>query len=134
MGRKKPPGARRRGPTAAAPFDEFGNDPRAVMHRMTTAALVVACREEHVAEVIEEAWAFLEAGEWTPPLGRFTLMAIGNDQLDELGECFIGAYGLSQFAVGVLADHLSRHENAERWNAWDALDVPKPVAAARHQA
>lgn len=119
---------------AAAPFDPFGDDPRAVMHRMAAATPVVGCLTECVHEVIDEAWALLEVGEWTPPLGRFTLMAMGNHYLDDSGQCFVAAYGLSEFAVGVLASELERHDNAERWGVWDAYDTPKEVAAARHRA
>lgn len=123
MGRKKPPGARRRGPSMAEPFDEFGNDPRAVMHRMANLKGIVGCLEEQSIAVMAEAHEYLERSEWFPPLGQYSLMAYGDAEMYDAGVCIITAYGLPGFVRWSLSDHLVRHEKAREWDVWDMVEV-----------
>lgn len=120
--RRRPPGAKGRGPTPRRGFDPFSSDPAAVMHRIRNLEPIVACLVEYEAEVMWEIREELERGEWSPPLPEnYSIMSLTDDLLAPQGQAIVGAYGLSTFVRQVVATELERHELAQRWNVWDAV-------------
>src|SRR5690606_15070576 len=61
MAKKRPPGARRRGPTARRA--EFSMDPASVMHRIESAVPLASVRPEHLHELLGEVREWLH-GDW----------------------------------------------------------------------
>ena len=115
---KKPPGAKKRGPTMGKSWDEWSNHPKAVMHRIKNARPVVGCRAEYVEEVMWAAREVLNDGEWDPPLP--TNFSLFMDE-DEDGNAFIRAYGLSDGQRSTVSWELEKHPEAEKWGVWDAM-------------
>jgi len=121
MGRKRPPGAKRRGPTRGGPaFDLWGNDPRAVAYRLSRAEPLVVCAEEYHLDVMQATHEYLTTGEWHPPLGKYSLLARpAGDWASNDDDVLVLAFGLSAFARGGVVSHLERHGSAALWRLWE---------------
>lgn len=134
MGRKRPPGSKRRGPTEARrprpPVDPFSMDPEAVMYRLANLKPIAACLAEHEMDVLKEVREFLNGSVWDPPLPEnFSLMAVTDHYLEEQGQVVVCSFGLPDVVRWAVAKHLEEHEQREAWNVWDAVDYPQGVTA-----
>lgn len=119
MARKRPPGAKRRGPTTAKPRDEWSMDPAAVMHRMMNARPLVGCHPEKVFDVVGEIRGFVDEGTWEPKLENFALFY--GDEID--GSVLVTSYGLPDDVRGLVVWHLEKHDKWDDWSVWDATEV-----------
>lgn len=138
MAKKRPPGARRRGPTARRA--EFSMDPASVMHRIESAVPLASVRTEHLDELLGEVREWLH-GDWrmTDENGpvklpeNYSLFASpqGMDGTPEARWSVISVYGLPETILDFLHDWIERHPRSVDWGIWSMLDTDLDADEAR---
>jgi hypothetical protein len=109
MGRRRPAGARRKGPT-------IRGEPSAVaaFERLRRAVWVCECDADHVMSVQREAHEYLSTGEWRPPLPDYwSVLGQGDD--GPRAEVYV--YGVDETVAGMLGWHLETVDR-ERGYVW----------------
>jgi len=116
---KKPPGAKKRGPTERRRPNEWSNDAKAVMHRMMNAKPLVGCHPDKADEVLWEIREFINGGTWEPELENFSLF----HGEDSRGFGLIQSYGLPDEVRSLVVWHLEKHDKYDDWRVWDATEI-----------
>lgn len=117
MARKRPPGARRPGPTGRRRIDPFSDHPDAVVHRMLHAEPVVVCLSEDTWQVSEEARRWLDARRDDLPHGTYSVMFQADSPPWEL----LSVFGVPPRILGELYVHLMSHPRADEWGLAEPL-------------
>lgn len=115
MGRKKPPGARKPGPSLRRGGGE------SFLRRLEHASPVVTCALDAASAVQTEAYRYLSDGDWSPPLrDDWSLMIGGDAESDDAGIVVLMVYGIDSTVRGMLRSHLEKHQRAVEWDVLDA--------------
>lgn len=123
MAKKRPPGARRPGPTARRA--EFAMDPASVMDRIEGAVDLAQVKTEHVYDLAGELRQYLErdwtitteAGAVTLPENYSLFIApCGMEGTAAARWSIISAYGLPDAFLGMVQDWLEGHPRYVDWH------------------
>lgn len=126
MGRKKPPGSKRKGPTLSVQVATPGNLPDA-FQRVAEADVLFFVGASWQSIAVKWCFDFLEVDRAAfhpePKPEGFSLFATGDAELDEVGAVCILAHGLHPNHVGALRKAIQRVPDAPLWGVWVPEDI-----------
>lgn len=113
MGRKKPPGAKRKTPTSRVTFGSAGD----FLKRLNEAHVICECSEESGFEVLQFCRDYLNDGTWDPPLPEdFSLFMSGSSWNE--GRELISIRGVSELTAWGIKKAVEDHPKYHQWECF----------------
>lgn len=121
MGRKKPPGSKKKGPGGRGP-DIWAMTPYWVDYRMRNSYPVVFFPSRLADSIGWEANTWVNREDLGNSLPRCSLFLFGDDMTLTPGESVMTAFNLSRKQRAEVAAYLLRLGEEQGWEIWDAVE------------
>ncbi len=125
MGRKRPPGAKRKGPSVNVTVSPFEGELPDVWRRAAEAQVVFLVGAAHDFAAAQFCHDFMESTEFdpVPRPDNYSFMSTADAEMDDLGVVAILAHGLHPNHVEALRDEVARSPHYSEWEVYIPDDI-----------